>query len=151
MGSGDEDLPDEDPTDIGTRPPDDYVERNLPKTTGSTAEGLTLGGVLGESDREGFGRLYLGAALDRYAEFRTSDVVNVGDVAEEEQPMVGERATSVTLRPGARIDVTRTHNSDDLDIDFSPFPLAEYEAFPFPWPITVEWCWTGRWYCSWPQ
>lgn len=155
MDTGDEKLPREDPTDIGGRPQDDYVNRRRPQPADAAPGGLTISGVLGDSDRAGFRRLYLRPGLDRWIEFATADVIDVSDIPPDFPPFIGEKATSVTLRPRARIDFTQTHSADELDIEFSSIRVPEAQwgwvppelktVFCPPWP---PW-WTHRWWCPW--
>ena len=81
---------------------------------------LTLAGFLGDSDREGFRRLYFTRDLDYYAEFRVEDVQSIVSIPAEQQPFAGEQASRVTLRRTATIEYTRVRNArplDEFDID----------------------------------
>lgn len=141
MESGDdEDLPREGPTDIDRRPQDDYVNRRRPQPAHIPAGGLTLTGALGDSDRKGFRRLYLSRDLKRYVEFDTADVIEYGDIPADQPPFIGEMATSVTLRPAARFEFTRTHTADDFDIEFSPLRVPGAPRGRYTWLSDQEFC-----------
>jgi hypothetical protein len=102
--------------DITGREEDDVVRR-AGDATGSRQAGLTLTGFLGNSPRDGYRRIYLDRALERYVEFAVDDVVGGREVPADESPFVGERATSVTLTPDARVDVARTVAADAFDLN----------------------------------
>jgi hypothetical protein len=145
MESGDEELPGGDPTDIGGRPQDDYVSRRRPRPSDAAPGGVTISGVLGDSEREGFRRLYLTQDLNRYVEFASADVIEVSDVPADQPPFVGDEATSVTLRPDAHVDFTRTHTADEFDIQVSPLRMPEAQ---WDWLPPGDF-WTHRWWCPW--
>jgi hypothetical protein len=81
-------------------------------------------GFLGDSDREGFRRLYLTRDLDYYAEFRVDDVVELESIPADRQPFPGDEATRLTLRRDATVDFTRERtqpvvNEFDADVRLS--------------------------------
>jgi hypothetical protein len=61
------------PEDLGQDP---FVQRRRPDPSQPPEAVRTLEGLLGDSDREGYKRLYFNVELDHYAEFRGEDVVN---------------------------------------------------------------------------
>ncbi|HWC26098.1 MAG TPA: hypothetical protein VG474_05885 [Solirubrobacteraceae bacterium] len=122
--------------DAGERPQDPYVERRRPDPSQPPEPTKTLAGVLGDSDRPGFRRLYFTAELDYYAEFRTEDVVALADVPPAQPPFLGEPATRVTLRRDAAVDFTRTQRARpldefDLDVRLAAAPAAPLAASTF--------------------
>jgi hypothetical protein len=106
-------MPD-DPTDIAGRPQHPYVDRRRPHPADAAPRVLTLLGLLANSDRPGFRRMYFHGALDFCAEFRSADVIEVSDIAADQSPFAGETATLVTIREGAQIECVRAHTTDDL-------------------------------------
>jgi len=112
------------------RPQDPLVGRLRPDPSQPPEPTRTLQGLLGDSDRSGFRRVYFTADLDWYAEFRVEDVVFVADIPPEQAPFLGEQATRVTLRRDGVIDFTRTHRPrllDEFDLDIR---LATARARP---------------------
>nr|BFD95809.1 hypothetical protein KitaXyl93_71690 [Kitasatospora sp. Xyl93] len=108
------------PGGIGDRPQDDFVARNLPGPSERPARTLTLSGLLGDSDRAGFRRLYFNTQLDYYAEFASADVLSADTVAGDRPPFVGHDATTVTLRRDATVHFTRVQTAapvDEFDLD----------------------------------
>jgi hypothetical protein len=102
--------------DIAGRPQDRLVERGRREPAGEPDAGLTVTGFLGDSDRPGYRRLYIDRRLERYVEFPTEAVIGGGEVPEDQLPFPGERATSVQLRRGTRVDVARTVTTDAFDL-----------------------------------
>jgi hypothetical protein len=79
-----------------------------------------LEGLLGDSDREGYKRLYFTRELDSYAEFRAEDVVFREPIPSEQPPMVGLDATRAGIRRDATIEFTRVRTPrpvDEFDLD----------------------------------
>jgi hypothetical protein len=106
--------------DAADRPQDPLVARLRPDPSQPPEPTRTLEGVLGDSDRPGFRRLYVTPELDQYAEFRTDDVISVADIPPDQPPFLGEPATRVTLRRDAPVDFTRSHRArplDEFDLD----------------------------------
>lgn len=100
----------------------DEVARSDPRVSrlrpepGALPQGTrALYGLLGDSDREGWRRLYLTRALDSYAEFRAEDVVVASQIPPDEHPFLGEQATRVELAREARVDIVRNRRAVDLD------------------------------------
>jgi hypothetical protein len=113
---------DDDPnSDEGVeRPQDPLVRRLRPDPSQPPEQVQTLEGLLGDSDRPGFRRLYFTAALDHYAGFRAEDVLSIAEIAPDQPPFLGEVATRVTLRRDATVDFTRTRSPrpvDEFDLD----------------------------------
>lgn len=83
--------------------------------------GLPLRGFLGESDRNGYRRLYFTRNLDYYAEFAVKDVLGAARIPQNRLPFLGEDATEITLKAGARLEYTRSRAvriPDEFDLDF---------------------------------
>ena len=102
------------------RPQDPLVGRLRPDPAQPPVAARTLDGLLGDSDRAGFRRLYFTAELDHYAEFRSEDVVAFADIPPDQPPFLGEPATRVTVRRDAPVDFTRTRHArplDEFDLD----------------------------------
>jgi hypothetical protein len=102
-----------------------------------------LRGLWGNSDRPGFRRLYFSSSLESYAEFRVEDVIEVVDIPPEQSPFIGERATRVTLRRDAPLDITHSRPAGaidpfDLDIRFgrrifsAELPMGDSMVEPCP-------------------
>ena len=109
------------------RPQDPLVGRLRPDPSGPPQPAKTLEGVLGDSDRPGYRRLYFTAELDSYAEFRAEDVLSVADIPPDQPPFLGELATRVTLKRDAAVDFTRTQRGrplDEFDLDVRLAPGA---------------------------
>jgi len=98
---------------------DAFVERLRPDPSQPPQSTVSLAGLLGDSDRQGFRRLYFTRSLDHYAEFRAEDVVYSEPIPPEQGPLVGTEATRVGIRRGAPIEYTRTGaaEGDEFDID----------------------------------
>jgi hypothetical protein len=94
---------------------DPRVERLRPDPSQPAQRVRTLSGLWGDSDRVGFGRLYLTSALDTYAEFRLDDVIATAEIPADESPFLGEQATRLELRDEAVVDFTRSRRLDDVD------------------------------------
>ena len=102
------------------RAQDPYVERLRPDPSQPPRAVLTLAGLLGDSDRPGFRRLYFTRELDYYAEFRADDMVDAAPISAEEPPFLGDEATRVRIRRDAMIEYTRTRMArpvDEFDLD----------------------------------
>ncbi|MFD8783504.1 hypothetical protein [Kitasatospora sp. NPDC059599] len=108
------------PSGIGDRPQDDFVARNLSDPSERPPRTLTLSGLLGDSDRTGFRRLYFNKQLDYYAEFASADVLSAETVDSDRPPFVGLDATKVTLRRDATVHFTQVAQAtpvDEFDLD----------------------------------
>jgi hypothetical protein len=77
--------------------PDDLIDQNLPDPA-STDVATFKGRHLGNSNREGYYRLYLDSALSHYFEFRKDDTVDATRLPSGQ--------VLVWLRPGARVQET---------------------------------------------
>ena len=128
MAHNDPKGPPDGSADNPDRPQDPIVGDLRPGPSQPPERSVTLTGFLGDSDRDGFRRLYFTRSLDSYAEFRAEDVLRTGPIAADQAPFVGEQATRVTLRAAATIQYTRIRTVapvDDFDIDVR---LGEYTA-----------------------
>ena len=106
--------------DASKRSPDPRVSRLRPDPAAAPERVVRLRGFFGESDRDGFRRLYFTNDLDFYAEFRTDDVVEVVEIPPDRQPFAGEQATEVSIRQDATVEFTRTRTAkppDEFDLD----------------------------------
>ncbi|GGV46097.1 hypothetical protein GCM10010293_54310 [Streptomyces griseoflavus] len=113
-------------------PQDPLVEKLRPDPSQPPESGLTVSGLLGDSDRPGHRRLYLTKGLDSFIEFSVSDVLDSSRIPSERAPFVGAEATQLTLRKGAHIAHTRTTSvrpPDEFDLD-----LRQRRATPFGGP-----------------
>ena len=129
----DDDRPDGDATD---RPQDSFVERRRPDPSQPPTPVLVLEGLLGDSDRAGFRRLYFTRELDHYAEFRAEDVVDLQAIPADQPPFLGEEATRVALRRDATIEYTRAHAARPLD-EFDLDVRLGAPGAPRPGPFTL--------------
>jgi hypothetical protein len=105
------------PENLGQDP---FVERRRPDPSQPPEPVRILEGLLGDSDREGYKRLYFTRELDNYAEFRTEDVVFREPIPSEQAPLVGLEATRVGIRRDAAIEYTRVRAPrpvDEFDLD----------------------------------
>jgi hypothetical protein len=93
----------------------------MPRNDVLSAPTRTLTGLLGDSDRAGFQRLYFARDRGYHAEFRAEDVVGTAPVPPDEQPLAG--AMRVTVRDGASMEYGRPGGGeppDEYDIDVQP-------------------------------
>ena len=115
-----ENPPPDDASGIGDRPQDAYVSERLSGPSEVPARTLELSGLLGDSDRPGYRRLYFTKQLDYYAEFASVDVVAVETVSKDQAPFIGLEATTVTLRRDAMVSFTQVTSAaptDEFDLD----------------------------------
>jgi hypothetical protein len=113
--------------DYAKRPQDPLVEQLRPDPSQPPERSVTLAGFLGDSDREGYRRLYFTRELEYYAEFRAEDILRAAPIAAGSPPFVGEDATRVTLRRTATVEYTRAsaaHHPDEFDIQLRLGSLA---------------------------
>jgi hypothetical protein len=99
---------------------DPFVERMRPDPSEPPEQVRILEGLLGDSDREGYRRLYFTRELDYYAEFRTEDVVFSETIPSDQPPFLGQQATRVGIRRNATVEFTRlrAHRPvDEFDLD----------------------------------
>jgi len=112
--------------DLGQDP---YVEKLRPDPSQPPEAVRILEGFLGESDREGYRRLYFTRELDYYMEFRAEDVVFTERIPPDQPPFLGQQATTVGIRRDATIEYARTRAPrpvDEFDLDIR---LATAEGF----------------------
>jgi hypothetical protein len=105
------------PEDLGQ---DAFVERLRPDPSQPPERVRILEGLLGDSDKEGYKRLYFTRELDHYAEFRTEDVVFRDRIPSEQSPLVGLETTRVGIRWDATIEYTWSRTPrpvDEFDLD----------------------------------
>jgi hypothetical protein len=136
------------PQDLGQDP---YVERLRPDPSQPPERVRILEGLLGDSDREGYKRLYFTRELDHYAEFRIEDVVFSEPIPSEQPPFLGQQATRVGLRREATVEYTRLRTPrpvDEFDLDVrlgapgglraeaEPFPCTRRRTDCIPVPLT---------------
>lgn len=120
-------------SDITGRPVDPFVRSN---TVAGGRAPIVLAGLLGDSERAGYRRLYLTTGLDYFAEFRIDQVVGVESVPPEQQPFPGLDATRVDLLAEATVDwVRRTTGGTD------PFALAARDEIVLPRSVNT---WEAR-------
>jgi hypothetical protein len=109
-----------DPSEGGSRQQDPLVGRLRPDPAQPAKPALTLVGFLGDSDREGFRRLYFTRELDNYVEFRAEDVLDAGPIPPDQPPYLGDEATQLTVRRDAGLEFTRERAGrplDEFDLD----------------------------------
>jgi len=100
-----------------------FVDQVRPDPSAPPPAVVRLEGIVGNSDRQGWARLYLNRSLTYYAEFRREDVVFAEALSAEQSPIAGLEATRVSLRQDAVLEYTRTTRAKagdqfDLDIQF---------------------------------
>ncbi len=102
-------MADED-NSIEGRPPDPFVASRINNPAEPPVASFELAGLLGDSDRDGYRRLYLNTRLDCYAEFRVDDVLAVESIGAETPPFVGLDATRVTLKRDTAVNYVRSRS-----------------------------------------
>jgi hypothetical protein len=115
------------PEDLGQDP---FVERLRPDPSQPPERVRILEGLLGDSDREGYKRLYFNRELDYYAEFRAEDVVFSAPIPSDQPPLVGLEATRLGIRWNATIEYTRLRTPrpvDEFDLDIRLTALRRRE------------------------
>ncbi|MFP5417116.1 MAG: hypothetical protein ACLGHZ_09665 [Actinomycetes bacterium] len=107
---------------IESRPPDPFVASRVNNPAEPPAASFQLAGLLGDSDREGYRRLYLSTSLDYYVEFKSADVLAVEAVSPETAPFVGLDATRVTLKRDAAVEYVRSRTGppEGFELDVQP-------------------------------
>jgi hypothetical protein len=116
--------------------PDPFVQRLRPDPSEPPIPVRVLEGLLGNSDREGYWRLYFSRELDNYAEFRQEDVVYSEPIPPDQPPFVGLDATRVGIRRDATIEFTRARTPrpiDEFDLDVrlgAPGRMARERPIP---------------------
>ena len=111
-------MPDEEkkPESLSQHP---FVGQVRPDPSAPPSAVVHLEGLVGNSDREGWMRLYSNRSLTHYAEFRREDVVFTEPIPPEQSPIAGIEATRVGLRQDAVIEYTRTTRArpqDEFDL-----------------------------------
>ena len=99
---------------------DPFVERLRPDPSAPPSAVVVLEGLGGNSDRDGWVRLYFDRSLTYYAEFRREDIVFTEPIPPEQAPMLGLKATRVGLRRDAVLEYTRATRArprDEFDLD----------------------------------
>jgi hypothetical protein len=132
--------------DEGRRDPEDlsqdpFVERMRPDPSEPPEQVRILEGLLGDSDRAGYKRLYFTRELDSYAEFRTEDVVFTEPIPPDQPPFLGEQATRVGIRRDAPVEYTRVRAPravDDFDLDVRLGIPGDPGGGEFPTLITSQ-------------
>jgi hypothetical protein len=122
--------------DLEKRPQDPFVERLRPDPSEPPTRVMVLEGLLGDSDRAGFRRLYFTSELDHYAEFRADQVLSVETLPADRPPFLGQEATRVTLPRDATVDYTRTRTArpvDEFDLDVRLGPAGGMIPGPGTW------------------
>lgn len=119
--------------DLGQDP---FVERLRPDPAQPPEQVRVLEGLLGDSDRGGYKRLYFTGELDHYAEFKAEDVVFAEPIPSDQPPFLGQQATRVGIRRDAAIEYTRVRaprpvDEFDLDVRLSA-PGGRAEGLIFP-------------------
>lgn len=94
---------------------DPRVERLRPDPSEPATRVRALSGLWGDSDRDGYARLYLTRDLTAYAEFRVDDVIQTTEIPPDRSPLLGEQATRVELPRDANVDITRSKRAEDVD------------------------------------
>jgi len=114
---------DDDCYELGRQDP--LVERLRPDPAAPPPKVLTLVGLLGNSNRPGYKRLYFSTALDFYAEVQIEDIIHRGPIEAAHAPFVGHEASALTVKRSATIEYVRSVLADviddfDIDIQVSP-------------------------------
>lgn len=99
---------------------DPFVER-LRRDPSQPAQPVrVLEGLLGDSDRAGYRRLYFSRELDSYAEFRSEDQVYREPIPADQDPFRGLDASRVSIRRDAPVWYTQIRAPrpvDEFDLD----------------------------------
>src|SRR5690349_20497488 len=114
-------MPDEHPAEggaggIADRPQDPFVAEHLSNPSERPPRTPILSGLLGDSDRPGYRRLYFNTSLDYYAEFAAGDVLAVSTIPSDRPPFVGLEATKVELRRDAPVTFSQVRSAAPLDV-----------------------------------
>jgi hypothetical protein len=129
-----------------------FVGQVRPDPSAPPSAVVHLEGLVGNSDREGWMRLYFNRSLMHYAEFRREDVVFTEPIPPEQSPIAGIEATRVGLRQDAVIEYTRTtrarpQDEFDLGIQLGTAPPGVQPQLPIQQtildgcvPRTVDTC-----------
>jgi len=139
-----------------------FVGQVRPDPSAPPSAVVYLEGLAGNSDREGWVRLYFNRSLTYYAEFRREDVVFTEPIPPEQSPIAGIEATRVGLRQDAVIEYTRTtraipQDEFDLGIQLGAVPPGVQPQLPIqrtivdgcePPPPTLHTCRTHCGTCA---
>ncbi len=96
------------------------VDKLKPDPAAPAERVRTLAGIIGDSDRDGYRRLYFSREMTFYAEFRTEDVIYTEAIPDDSPPFLGVPATRVALRRDATVEFTRVKAArplDEFDLD----------------------------------
>lgn len=99
---------------------DAYVSKMRPDPAAAPASVMVLEGLIGDSHRDGWGRLYFNRALTSYAEFKLADAVFSEEIPADQSPLAGMVATRVGVAQDAVVEYTRTTRAkpqDEFDLD----------------------------------
>ena len=107
--------PEGEPRDAKYLDQDPFVERVRPDPSQPAVPTRALVGFLGNSNREGYRRLYFSHELDYYAEFRTEDVIYREKTSIDELPDLELEASVVAIRKDATIEYTWVSTPSSLD------------------------------------
>jgi len=132
-----------------------FVDKLRPEPSAPPSQVLVLEGLGGNSDREGWVRLYFNRPLTYYAEFRREDIVFSESISAEQSPLAGLKATRVGIRLDAIIEYTRTTRArprDEFDLDVRLSAARGRAAQPLApvapeAPVTLEDVCTGTLIC----
>jgi len=114
--------------------PDSFVERFRGDPSQPPQPVRVLEGLLGNSDREGYHRIYFTREFDSYAEFRAEDYVYREPILPDQPPFIGLDASRVAIKRDAPIWYTQVRmprpvDEFDLDIRLSrPVPSTDVAA-----------------------
>lgn len=108
-------MADDKNNEIEGRAPDPFVAARINDPATPAPASFELAGLLGDSDRDGYRRLYLNTTLDYYVEFRTADVLAVDSVTPDQPPFVGLDATRVTLNREAQVEYVHSRPAAAAD------------------------------------
>jgi hypothetical protein len=104
--------------------PDSFVERFRGDPSQPPQPVRVLEGLLGNSDREGYHRIYFTREFDSYAEFRAEDYVYREPIPPDQPPFLGLDASRVAIKRDApvwytQVRIPRPVDEFDLDIRLS--------------------------------
>ena len=97
-----------------------WVSRLRPDPNEMPERVTELIGFPGDSNRDGYQRLYLTSVLDYYAEFALDDLLFTRTVPADSAPFPGHEVVAVSLRHEAVIDYSWSRKAgvlDDFDLD----------------------------------
>jgi len=114
---------------------DPFVERLRRDPSQPPQPVRVLEGLLGNSDRAGYHRIYFTRELDTYAEFRAEDVVYREPVPPDQPPFRGLDASRVGIRRDAPVWYTQVRTPrpvDEFDLDIRLSRLGPRRGFAAP-------------------